>query len=56
LQIQNVFVTQPFFFMRKGTEFTARIARLPEGRGFMISFGVADQEAWIAMRASKSAP
>jgi hypothetical protein len=41
-------VSLPFFFMRKGVEFAAGLARHPDGRGLLISFGVGDNEAWIA--------
>jgi glycosyltransferase involved in cell wall biosynthesis/predicted GH43/DUF377 family glycosyl hydrolase len=40
-------VSRPFFFIRKGIEFAAGLARLPE-KGLLISFGVGDSEAWIA--------
>jgi hypothetical protein len=36
------------FFIRKGVEFAAGLARLPE-KGRLISFGVGDGEAWFAM-------
>ena len=35
------------FFFRKGVEFAAGLARLPE-KGLLISLGVGDGEAWIA--------
>jgi len=35
------------FFIRKGVEFAAGLARLPE-KGLLISLGVGDGEAWIA--------
>ena len=40
-------VSRPFYFIRKGVEFAAGLARLPE-KGLLISFGVGDSEAWIA--------
>jgi hypothetical protein len=35
--------------MQKGVEFAAGVARHPDGKGLLISFGVGDSEAWIAM-------
>ena len=42
-------VSRPFFFMQKGVEFAAGLARHPDGKGLLISFGVGDSEAWIAL-------
>jgi predicted GH43/DUF377 family glycosyl hydrolase len=41
-------VSRPFFFNRKGVEFAAGLALHPDGKRFMISYGVGDGEAWIA--------
>ena len=41
-------VSRPFYFIKKGVEFAAGLARAPDGKGLLISFGVADGEAWIA--------
>jgi glycosyltransferase involved in cell wall biosynthesis/predicted GH43/DUF377 family glycosyl hydrolase len=41
-------VSPPFYFMKKGVEFATGLARHPDGKRLMISYGVADGEAWIA--------
>jgi len=41
-------VSRPFFFHKKGVEFAAGLAWHPDGERLLISFGVADTEAWIA--------
>jgi len=42
-------VSLPFFFITKGVEFAAGLARAPDGKGLLISFGVGDGQAWIAI-------
>ncbi|HTT75034.1 MAG TPA: hypothetical protein VMF50_03550 [Candidatus Binataceae bacterium] len=41
-------VSRPFHFHGKGVEFAAGLAWHPDGRRLLISYGVADREAWIA--------
>jgi tetratricopeptide (TPR) repeat protein len=41
-------VSRPFYFMKKGVELAAGLARHPDGKHLMISYGVADRESWIA--------
>ena len=41
-------VSRPFFFQKKGIEFAAGLAWHPDGRRLLISYGIGDQEAWIA--------
>ena len=41
-------VSRPFYFIKKGVEFAAGLARAPDGKVLLISFGVEDGEAWIA--------
>jgi glycosyltransferase involved in cell wall biosynthesis len=41
-------VSRPFFFQKKGIEFAAGLAWHPDGHRLLISYGVADEEAWIA--------
>jgi glycosyltransferase involved in cell wall biosynthesis len=41
-------VSPPFFFHKHGVEFVAGLAWHPDERRLLISFGVADREAWIA--------
>ena len=41
-------VSLPFYFIKKGIEFAAGLARAPKGNGLLLSFGVQDGEAWIA--------
>ena len=41
-------VSRPFYFIKKGIEFAAGLARAPKGNGLLLSFGVQDGEAWIA--------
>ncbi|TWC05610.1 FkbM family methyltransferase [Bradyrhizobium macuxiense] len=43
-----VAVSQPFYFNRKGVEFAAGLAWHPDQRRLVVSFSVADSEAWIA--------
>jgi glycosyltransferase involved in cell wall biosynthesis len=40
-------VSRPFYFHRKGVEFAAGLAWHPDGRRLLISYGVADCEAWL---------
>ncbi|MBV8188761.1 MAG: tetratricopeptide repeat protein [Alphaproteobacteria bacterium] len=41
-------VSRPFFFNKKGVEFAAGLAWHPDERRLLISYSVADREAWIA--------
>jgi glycosyltransferase involved in cell wall biosynthesis len=41
-------VSRPFFFNKKGVEFAAGVAWHPDGERLLITYGVADSEAWIA--------
>jgi glycosyltransferase involved in cell wall biosynthesis len=41
-------VSKPFFFHDKVIEFAAGMARHPDGKRVMISYGREDKEAWIA--------
>ena len=41
-------VSRPFFFHKKGVEFAAGLAWHTDGERLLISYGVADREAWIA--------
>jgi FkbM family methyltransferase len=41
-------VSRPFFFHKKGVEFAAGMAWHPDGKRLLISYSVADSEAWIA--------
>jgi glycosyltransferase involved in cell wall biosynthesis len=41
-------VSRPFFFIRKGVEYAAGLAWHPDWKRLVISFGVADSEAFIA--------
>ncbi|UGY22001.1 glycosyltransferase [Bradyrhizobium septentrionale] len=41
-------VSRPFFFQKKGVEFAAGLAWHPDGKHLLISYSVADSEAWIA--------
>jgi FkbM family methyltransferase len=41
-------VSRPFFFHKKGVEFAAGLAWHPDGKRLLISYSVADSEAWIA--------
>src|SRR5262249_26977213 len=41
-------VSRPFFFQIRGVEFAAGLAWHPDGKRLMITYGVADSEAWIA--------
>ncbi len=40
-------ITEPFYFFRTGVEFCAGLAYDPEGKRFVVSFGVNDSEAWL---------
>jgi glycosyltransferase involved in cell wall biosynthesis len=41
-------VSRPFYFQIKSIEFAAGLAWHPDGKRLLISYGVGDQEAWIA--------
>jgi FkbM family methyltransferase len=41
-------VSRPFFFHKKGVEFALGLAWHPDEKRLMISYSVADSEAWIA--------
>ena len=41
-------VSRPFFFHTRGVEFAAGVVWHPDGERLLISYGVADSEAWIA--------
>ncbi len=41
-------VSPPFFFHRKGIERAAGLALHPDGQHLLISYGVGDDEAWLA--------
>jgi glycosyltransferase involved in cell wall biosynthesis len=41
-------VSRPFYFQKKGIEFAAGLAWHPDGQRLIVSYGVADSEAWIA--------
>jgi hypothetical protein len=41
-------MSRPFFFNHKGIEFAAGLARHPDGKRLLVSYGVADREAWVA--------
>ena len=41
-------VSPPFFFRRKGIERAAGLAPHPDGRRLLVSYGVGDDEAWLA--------
>jgi len=41
-------VSPPFFFRLTGIERAAGLAPHPDGRHILISYGVGDDEAWIA--------
>ena len=41
-------VSRPFFFHKKGVEFAAGLAWHPDGKRLLVSYSVADAEAWIA--------
>jgi glycosyltransferase involved in cell wall biosynthesis len=41
-------LSRPFFFHKKGIEFAAGLAWHPDGQRLLVSYGVADSEAWIA--------
>jgi FkbM family methyltransferase len=41
-------VSRPFVFHRKGIEFAAGLAWHPDGKRLLISYGIADREAWVA--------
>lgn len=40
--------SRPFYFIAKGIEFAAGLARAPRGNRLLISFGFKDKEAWLA--------
>lgn len=40
--------SRPFYFIAKGIEFAAGLARAPRGNRLLISFGFEDKEAWLA--------
>jgi hypothetical protein len=42
-------VSQPFYFIKKGVEYASGLARHPDGKSLLISFGVGDSQAWIAV-------
>jgi glycosyltransferase involved in cell wall biosynthesis len=41
-------VSRPFFFLKKRLEFAAGLAWHPDGKRLLISYSVADSEAWLA--------
>ena len=41
-------ISPPFFFHNKVIEFAAGLARHPDDKRIMISYGLEDKEAWIA--------
>src|SRR5579862_983471 len=41
-------VSRPFFFIKNGVEFAAGLVSVHDEKGLLISFGVDDNEAWIA--------
>src|SRR5271168_1248758 len=41
-------LSRPFFFITKGIESAGGLARHPDGKRLMISFGAGGSEAWIA--------
>jgi glycosyltransferase involved in cell wall biosynthesis len=41
-------VSRPFFFHKKGVEFAGGLAWHPDGKRLLVSYSVADSEAWIA--------
>jgi hypothetical protein len=41
-------LTRPFFFRRPGVEFAAGLTWHPDGQRLIVSFGIADAEAWLA--------
>jgi predicted GH43/DUF377 family glycosyl hydrolase/tetratricopeptide (TPR) repeat protein len=41
-------VSRPFFFNKKGVEFAAGLTLLPDRKCLLVSYGVADREAWMA--------
>jgi glycosyltransferase involved in cell wall biosynthesis len=45
-QLQRV--SRPFYFIKNGVEFAAGLARHPDGKRLLVSFGIGDNEAWIA--------
>jgi hypothetical protein len=45
-QLQRL--SRPFYFSRKGVEFAAGLTWHPDGKRLIISYGVADCEAWLA--------
>jgi hypothetical protein len=42
-------VSRPFIFNEPGIEFAAGLAWHPDGKRLLVSYGVRDSEAWIAM-------
>ena len=40
--------SRPFYFLAKGIEFAAGLARRPQGNRLLVSFGFEDKEAWLA--------
>jgi glycosyltransferase involved in cell wall biosynthesis len=41
-------VSRPFFFQQKGIEFAAGLCWHPDAKRLLISYSIADREAWIA--------
>ena len=41
-------VSQRFCLQQQGVEFASGLARHPDGRRLLISFGIRDREAWLA--------
>jgi hypothetical protein len=41
-------VSRSFYFQKKGVEFAAGLAWHPDGKRLLVSYSVADSEAWIA--------
>jgi hypothetical protein len=41
-------LSRPFFLKKKGVEFAAGLAWHPDGKRLLVSYSVADSEAWIA--------
>ena len=41
-------VSRPFFLQKRGVEFAAGLAWHPDGKRLIVTYGVADSEAWIA--------
>jgi glycosyltransferase involved in cell wall biosynthesis len=46
-------VSRPFFFQKKGIEFNAGLAWHPDGARLLLSYGVDDQESWLATVSAK---